>query len=238
MSNLYRFPEDFLRSTAIKHGLSDLESEVFQMRFREGLNNTEITRRHGLPKDTLHKRFGEIYKKYGVIGKGRGKDQDLNRELDKEFSRFRHEAAQARELSVLSQERENDSLRHEIDKLWEAFNQFQESIDSSPGLDAGYELSSFSGNIESLIDDYIERLKSQNNSTKKILAGFFGQAPVILERLAMNSHLKERDIAILLLEFCKNFIREIEGMPENEAKSISSFSIEVFPSSEENIDPV
>ncbi|MBE7380611.1 MAG: hypothetical protein F6J95_004270 [Leptolyngbya sp. SIO1E4] len=236
MSKLYTFPEDFLRKTAITHNLSDPESEVFRLRFGDGLNNAEITKQHSLPKDTLHKRFGEIYQKYEVSGKGKGKDNELLKKLDQEFEAFRRSKRQEKEMSDFGREREHDSTKYQLQELWDALDQLRKDMDTTSTSNYPSESLSFSGSLDSVIDIYIEKLENTNQPTNKILKDLFNQAPEIVEKLAINSHLKEREIAVLLLKSCKSLIQEISNKEIPKSEAIQDCSIEIFPSSEETID--
>ncbi|MEM9816187.1 MAG: hypothetical protein AAF827_07265, partial [Cyanobacteria bacterium P01_D01_bin.6] len=71
---------DFLRQIARDYGLSTEQEEVFVPKLSENLSYDEVADRLHISKPACLKRMGEVYKKFEIVGRGRGKEQRL-REL-------------------------------------------------------------------------------------------------------------------------------------------------------------
>ena len=238
MSKLYRYPQDFLRQSAIAHNLSDPESDIFYLRFVSGLENAQIMKELKLNQAALHKRFGGIYQKYRIQRRGKGKDNDLLKILDKEFQSFKSDRTYRKEVSGFGKERENDSIEHELRKLWQELNRLQRDSDRASTTNSFSENLNRSGDVYTWIDSYIEMLQESNSPTNRVLNEFAIQISPLVEEIAINSTLKDREIAVLLLKYCKIFAKRILSPKGVESNNTGAYSTENSVINEEAIDPV
>lgn len=73
--------KSFLSDSARDHSLSPEQEEVFLLKILENISYDDIASRLGISKASCLKRMGEVYKKFEILGSGRGKDQRLRKLL-------------------------------------------------------------------------------------------------------------------------------------------------------------
>ncbi|MEO1401569.1 MAG: hypothetical protein AAFV72_10035 [Cyanobacteria bacterium J06635_1] len=78
-------PDDFLRRKASQVGLTSEQIAVFLLKFGEQKDNTEVAKQLGISVNACVQCLGEIYKKSGITGRGRGKEKRLRSELIRDF---------------------------------------------------------------------------------------------------------------------------------------------------------
>ncbi|MDY6784576.1 MAG: NB-ARC domain-containing protein [Cyanobacteriota bacterium] len=79
--------QEFLEEIALTYGVSDKELEVLSRALNEGSNLDEIARRLGIQPQAARKRLGEVYKKFGIRGRGPGKLAQLQQRLMTEYQK-------------------------------------------------------------------------------------------------------------------------------------------------------
>ena len=79
----------FLRQMARDYSLSPEQEEVFVLKLSENLSYDQLVHQLHISKAACLKRMGEVYKKFEIEGKGRGKDQRLKKLLLKQAREFR-----------------------------------------------------------------------------------------------------------------------------------------------------
>jgi DNA-binding CsgD family transcriptional regulator len=77
-------PREFLKTVALRVGISDNELEVMA-RAIQGEPMTAISKQLGVRKDALQKRLGEVYRKLNISGAGPGKLAKLQQKLLSEY---------------------------------------------------------------------------------------------------------------------------------------------------------
>lgn len=75
------FSRDFLHQMAATYGLTPDQTEVFLQRILDGRSHIQITQTLGITQAACLKRMAEVYKKFGIGGQGRGKDNELRKFL-------------------------------------------------------------------------------------------------------------------------------------------------------------
>lgn len=103
------YNENFLRGLSSTYGLSEDQEIVFLLRFMENCSNEQIAARLDISVPACAKRMGEVYRKFGITGKARGKEQRLRAWL--------HEmASQQAESPKTSAEQPQSTHRHNPDE--------------------------------------------------------------------------------------------------------------------------
>lgn len=99
------FPAKFLSQIAREHGLSPQQEQVFLMRFEERKTYEEIAKELATSADACLKRMGLVYKKLGIDGNSRGKENKLRIFLIERFENWQQ--AQTAKESAYEQEESN-----------------------------------------------------------------------------------------------------------------------------------
>ncbi len=81
-------PHSFLVEMARDYGLSPQQQEVFLLLFAEHLSYEEASSQLNISMSACVKRMGEVYKKFGISGSGRGKSGQLLNFLNDQFQRY------------------------------------------------------------------------------------------------------------------------------------------------------
>ena len=100
------FSEDFLRKMATTYGLTQEQIEVFLPRLLESRSHEKIAHKLDISISASLRRMAEVYKKFKIVGKGRGKDDKLRKFL-------LHQLEQYKLLNVSETEPKNGSLQQE-----------------------------------------------------------------------------------------------------------------------------
>ncbi|NEP58413.1 MAG: NACHT domain-containing protein [Symploca sp. SIO2G7] len=80
-------PQEFLRKIASSYGVSDRELEMLSEALQQGGNLEEIAHRLQIQPQAARKRLGEVYKKFGIGGRGPGKLAQLQQYLSAEYQK-------------------------------------------------------------------------------------------------------------------------------------------------------
>ncbi|MEO0457705.1 MAG: hypothetical protein AAF152_14165 [Cyanobacteria bacterium P01_A01_bin.114] len=78
-------PDDYLRLKASLVGLTPEQIAVFLLKFGQKKSNADVAKRLNISVNACVQCLGEIYKKFQINGRGRGKEKRLRSELIKEF---------------------------------------------------------------------------------------------------------------------------------------------------------
>ncbi|MEM8806591.1 MAG: hypothetical protein AAGF01_11240, partial [Cyanobacteria bacterium P01_G01_bin.38] len=78
-------PDDYLRLRAAQVGLTSEQMAVFLLKFSEKKSNANAAKQLGISVNACVQCLGEIYKKFGITGRGRGKEKRLRTELIRDF---------------------------------------------------------------------------------------------------------------------------------------------------------
>ncbi len=81
-------PHSFLVEMARDYGLSPEQQEVFLLLFAGHLSYEEAASQLSISMSACVKRMGEVYKKFGISGSGRGKSGQLLNFLNEQFQRY------------------------------------------------------------------------------------------------------------------------------------------------------
>ncbi|NET54959.1 MAG: NACHT domain-containing protein [Symploca sp. SIO2E6] len=80
-------PQEFLQKIASSYGVSDRELKVLSEALQQGGNLDEIAHRLQIQPQAARKRLGEVYKKFGIGGRGPGKLAQLQQYLSAEYQK-------------------------------------------------------------------------------------------------------------------------------------------------------
>lgn len=229
MSDLYTFPAEFLKKSAIEHNLSEPESAVFSLRFSSGLENIRIMQELHISQDALHKRYRSIYEKYSIQRRGKGREQYLIKQLDSDFELFKQKKARELGLLELEKETEKSSLKAEMARMWQEMDRLRNDIDGTTQLRDSSEVIAASESIDVFIDRYIEKLWDRESSPSKVLNEFLKHVPAVVETLSLQPGVTERGISVSLLKCFKRFVRRVES------KKIEKESLESSLHSDEEL---
>ena len=75
------YTNKFLRKEAILHGLTQTETSTFMLLYGERFSKGQVMEAHCLTEQKFQKRMSNIYQKFGLKGKTRGKFTELDSKL-------------------------------------------------------------------------------------------------------------------------------------------------------------
>lgn len=81
MTSLYELPEAYLQQQAVQAGLTPDQATVFIRKFQSTQSNRAIAAELNISVNACVQRLGEIYQKFGIEGRGRGKEIQLRQQL-------------------------------------------------------------------------------------------------------------------------------------------------------------
>ncbi|NEP17025.1 MAG: hypothetical protein F6J97_08970 [Leptolyngbya sp. SIO4C1] len=85
MRNTPVLPDDYLKSKALQAELTAEQTAVFLLKFGAQKTNADTAKQLGISVNACVQCLGEIYKKFGIAGRGRGKEKRLRSELVQDF---------------------------------------------------------------------------------------------------------------------------------------------------------
>ena len=83
MTSLFELPESYLQQQAVQVGLTAEQAAVFVRKFHRTQSNRAIAKELDISVNACVQRLGEIYHKFGIEGRGRGKELHLRQKLIK-----------------------------------------------------------------------------------------------------------------------------------------------------------
>ncbi len=78
--------ENFLLQSARDHSLTAKQEEVFLLKILQNMPYGQIASQLSISEAACLKRMGEVYEKFSIVGRGRGKEQKLRKQLLEETS--------------------------------------------------------------------------------------------------------------------------------------------------------
>lgn len=110
-------PTKFLSHVAHIHQLSAEQEAVFQRRFGAHQDYEEIARTLNTSSGACLKRMGQVYKKFGIAGGTRGKENQLRYILDREYDRWQQSStAPQQQILILYPEGDSEAA---IARQWQ-----------------------------------------------------------------------------------------------------------------------
>ena len=83
MTSLFELPETYLQQQAVQVGLTAEQATVFVRKFQKTQSNRAIAKELNISVNACVQRLGEVYHKFGIEGRGRGKEIHLRQKLIK-----------------------------------------------------------------------------------------------------------------------------------------------------------
>lgn len=179
---------DFLLRVAKERSLSSAQEEVFCLRIGEGKSYEEVANQLDTSTAACVKCMGEVYKKFGIVGRGRGKELKLKSMLFKQYEQSGNSALSASELHN-SEQLNNSRTYRQISTLL-------------PSLD----------NPSEWLNSLQEKLHYKN-PVQQVLSEFVALLPRVIERTAASSHRTEREIMLDIIDKIK-FILQPQEPPD------------------------
>ena len=169
--------QDFLTQTSHEYKLSPEQKEIFLIKLQEPKKYDEIAEQLGISKVACLKRMSEVYKKFGIEGETRGKENRLRKLLNQKFQNY-----------VLMKTDKVDEQKQEVVNLRSTQQEsFSEQALNNPS-------------------EWFEELRQKllcgqgMYNTQQVMREFSSLLPNVIERVAAISKSTELDISLELLE--------------------------------------
>jgi DNA-binding CsgD family transcriptional regulator len=184
---------NFLLRVARDHTLSSAQEEVFCLRLGEGKSYEEIANQLDTSTAACIKCMGEVYKKFGIVGRGRGKELKLKSLL---FQQYEQSGASALSVSELhkSEQLNNSSTYRQLSTLVSSLDNPTEWLDS------------------------LQQKLYSRHPVQQVLSEFVALLPRVIERTAASSPRTEREIMSEMIEQLKSIL-QIQEFPEIEVEN-------------------
>ena len=210
------FSKEFLCLASLKKELTGDEQDVLMCRLADELDIKETIRILHISEATLQGRMKSIYKKFEIAGDGRGKFPRLRRILCEIFEEYKQSSMSSdvtSDTQSVSEADRIDILERDLEALKEVIKQdmssilqtvknledrqSQECIDETI-IEISNPIEFMSGLSAQLID--------RQDSADSIIRQFSAALPILIKKRALESHHRESDIAVELIDAFKDVL--------------------------------